>query len=163
VLSCVLKHSIDHRPDQRQSTDRLPVRLLSHSQSYPLCLEPQLKDTEKQTTVFLAELGIFPSFPRKPDATLAKGGSRRQQFGLQFLVRSGARWPLRNDLISRGFTLRRSAKTFALYPCRVSLGYTLNQAYRLSLRVPDSRLSRTQIALETFYDVLRVPRALLLV
>jgi hypothetical protein len=34
-------------------------------------LEPQLKDTEKQTTVFLAELGIFPSFSRRPDTILA--------------------------------------------------------------------------------------------
>jgi hypothetical protein len=41
--------------------------------------------------------------------------------------------------------------------------HTLNQGYRLSLRVSDSRLSRTQLALETLYDVLRMPRALLLV
>ena len=41
--------------------------------------------------------------------------------------------------------------------------HTLNQVYRLSLRVSESRLSRTQIALETLYDVLRIPRALFLV
>jgi len=28
-------------------------------------------NTEKQTAVFLAEFGIFPSFPRQPDAALA--------------------------------------------------------------------------------------------